>query len=55
MQRKVLRTNDFLDLADVVARLEAFENHYYFIAKLSTGGRARKWPRLLARTIIGIR
>jgi hypothetical protein len=28
VQRKVLTTNDFLDLADVVARLEAFEDHY---------------------------
>jgi hypothetical protein len=33
VQRKVLTTNDFLDLADVVARLEAFEDHYNFIAK----------------------
>jgi hypothetical protein len=33
VQRKVLTTNDFLDLADVVARLEAFEDHYDFIAK----------------------
>ena len=33
MQRKVLTTNDFVDLADVVARLEAFEDHDDFIAK----------------------
>jgi hypothetical protein len=33
VQRKVLTTNDFLDLADVVTRLEAFEDHYDFIAK----------------------
>lgn len=33
VQRKVLTTNDFLDLADVVARLKAFEGHYNFIAK----------------------
>jgi hypothetical protein len=33
VQRKVLTTNDFLDLADVSARLEAFEDHYNFIAK----------------------
>jgi hypothetical protein len=32
VQRKVLTPNDFLDLADVAARLEAFEDHYNFLA-----------------------
>jgi transposase len=32
-QRKVLTPNDFTDLADVAARLEAFEDRYNFTAK----------------------
>ena len=33
VQRKVVTPNDFYDLADVEARLEAFEDHYNFAAR----------------------
>ena len=33
MQRKVVTPNDFYDLADVQARLEAFQEHYNFAAR----------------------
>lgn len=33
VQRKVVTPNDFYDLADIAARLEAFEEHYNFAAR----------------------
>jgi hypothetical protein len=33
VQRKVLTPNDFTDLADIAARLEAFQDRYNFTAK----------------------
>ena len=33
VQRKVVTPNDFHDLADIEARLEAFEDHYNFLAR----------------------
>ena len=33
VQRKVVTPNDFYDLADVQARLAAFEDHYNFAAR----------------------
>jgi transposase len=33
VQRKVVTPNDFYDLADIEARLEAFEAHYNFLAR----------------------
>jgi hypothetical protein len=33
VQRKVVTPNDFYDLTDVQARLEAFQDHYNFAAR----------------------
>jgi hypothetical protein len=33
IQRKVVTPNDFYDLTDVAARLEAFQDHYNFAAR----------------------
>ena len=45
MQRKVVTPNDFYDLADVQARLAAFEDHYNFAARPFNWRYTRTGPR----------